>query len=394
MNQVIVDDASPELHYFGNWTLGGDPSDEYMGTVHYTSTSGDRTTFSFTGTWVGVYGTIGVSGVNLTFELATNTGYGASVATNRFNVTQADHPVYRQAYYDSGVLPYGQHNLTMTNENGSVVYMDYIEYNTSSAAGSSIAGAAGAAAIASRIGPMDSIKAGIAVAIVLPLCLIAGLTYFFLRKIHAMQRQNPVMSPQSDYCSSSCGSPSVEKEAENRAPLFMRSLFRSSNPRAALGVASFVDLAESGRCIGREEADDASSPSEGQPQDGGQRTVMARLFRFLKPNAKPAVTPFVHSPPLFYQPQAIGDVKTPLPLHPLRPDEVHISPPVRNLLRGYVPDILPTTPTSEIMVLEHNTTASEFGTSPTASTPRWDTRILSTYERVAKPKHGGRKMKE
>ncbi|EPQ50750.1 hypothetical protein GLOTRDRAFT_96710 [Gloeophyllum trabeum ATCC 11539] len=381
MAQVVLDDTSPELHYFGNWTVGGDPNNTYMGTTHYTTTAGDSATFSFTGSWVGVYGVIGFPGLNLTFALDGGDGPGATAS---FNVTRADHPVYHQVYYDSGALTYGVHNLTMTNKNGSEVFLDYVMYNSSSSSSSASPGnttsqVSQVAAVASRGGPLASTKAVMAVAIVLPLCVIAGLSYFFVRKIRAVEKRLAVIRPQSGpsgYSGSSFGSP-PEREEVNQEPrsMFMRSLFAPRKSRTASRAASVVDLAESARYVDCVEAVDPPSPLEPQrDSDAPQQSIMQRLFPFLrtKPKPKLVVTPFVHPPPPFYQDQIAADVKAPHPLRPVRRDDFHNPLRARNPLGGYVPDVLPTTPVSEIMVLEHNTTASEFGTSPTTSTPRID----------------------
>ncbi|TFK52812.1 hypothetical protein OE88DRAFT_1733804 [Heliocybe sulcata] len=183
MGQVQLDDTSPQLHYFGNWTLGGDPNNTYMGTSHYTTSYTSTMAFSFIGNWVSVYGAIGPSGINVSFLLDSGKEPGW---TSQFNVTQADRFNWNQTYFASPLLPYGQHNLTMFNNNQSEPFVDYVLYNATEVSPSSTPSPSVDLEASTSL---VTVKAGIAAAAISLLCTIAVLAFFVMRKFRALEER-------------------------------------------------------------------------------------------------------------------------------------------------------------------------------------------------------------
>ncbi|KAJ7720874.1 hypothetical protein DFH07DRAFT_933003 [Mycena maculata] len=123
---VIVDNEDDILQYTGTWSQGG-ASVEYLTTTS-TGASGDTVTFSFEGTYVAVYATVGPgSGSNMNFVIDQTpaTTYIAPPTTS---------PIYHQELWTSNVLDEGPHTLLVTTGplNGQSLWLDYLLYKTTS----------------------------------------------------------------------------------------------------------------------------------------------------------------------------------------------------------------------------------------------------------------------
>ncbi|KAJ7174091.1 hypothetical protein C8R43DRAFT_1058086 [Mycena crocata] len=143
---VIVDDRDPLVEYSpqGGWGTPngrGGSSAEYQRTTTRSTQKGDTATFKFEGTGVAVYGTIGSGsssineGASMTFSIdgASPTPYTAPVVTQNT-------PLFHQSLWTSGPLAEGSHTLTMTvgPNQQSIIYLDYLMYNTTSTAGKTV----------------------------------------------------------------------------------------------------------------------------------------------------------------------------------------------------------------------------------------------------------------
>ncbi|EIW77843.1 hypothetical protein CONPUDRAFT_75625 [Coniophora puteana RWD-64-598 SS2] len=127
---VTVDDRSPLISYSGStaWAQGG-ASPEYHNTTSGSYHYGDTATFTFTGTWVAVYGTVGWVSVNglptTTFTLDGN----ESINFQGPNATLAQ---YRYQMYSSSILNGAEHTLVINNTSPtqapSQIWLDFIEY--------------------------------------------------------------------------------------------------------------------------------------------------------------------------------------------------------------------------------------------------------------------------
>ncbi|EPQ55009.1 hypothetical protein GLOTRDRAFT_93590 [Gloeophyllum trabeum ATCC 11539] len=129
MDQITLDDRDPHITYFGNWTYGG-TGQEYWGTTSGANATNMSMMFTFNGTWIGVYGSIGFMGVTADFVLDNG-------EAEQYLHTPAPSGLFRQAYFESTPLAFGEHTIQMTNmANGPTSYLDYIVYNTTAQSGS------------------------------------------------------------------------------------------------------------------------------------------------------------------------------------------------------------------------------------------------------------------
>ncbi|EPQ52955.1 hypothetical protein GLOTRDRAFT_18560, partial [Gloeophyllum trabeum ATCC 11539] len=102
MEQITVDDRDPRIIYFGSWTYGG-VQQEYWGTT--------------SGTWIGVYGTVGPQGANASFILDDG-------AATPYLYISPPTTEYHQAYFESDPLSLGEHTIKMTNlGNGTASFL-------------------------------------------------------------------------------------------------------------------------------------------------------------------------------------------------------------------------------------------------------------------------------
>ncbi|CCM03342.1 uncharacterized protein FIBRA_05471 [Fibroporia radiculosa] len=126
---VILDDTSPLISYSSGWVLAGS-SAEYNQTRHGASTAGQTATFTFNGTSIAVYGSLGSIDVygqpqtQYSIDGEVSAVYDAPIITPG---TYTDHTLF----YCSPPLTAGVHTLGIENLNGtapSEFWLDYIIY--------------------------------------------------------------------------------------------------------------------------------------------------------------------------------------------------------------------------------------------------------------------------
>ncbi|TFK45747.1 hypothetical protein OE88DRAFT_1740015 [Heliocybe sulcata] len=203
MNQITVDDTNTSaIHYYGSWIQEGQDG-EYNSTTHASGGPGVQMMFQFTGTFVEVYGTIGVQGINTSFVLddGSQTGY-----TSTYYVVGSISRVMMQvSYYQSPSLPNIGHSLLMTvnDPSATTVFLDYIRYNTTYADTSSMTSSASASVITvTATAPVPSSAnssrtgfiVGIAVAVTVPLAIAALIVWFFMRRFRRPKHPISVFS--------------------------------------------------------------------------------------------------------------------------------------------------------------------------------------------------------
>ncbi|KAK7050677.1 hypothetical protein R3P38DRAFT_3608630 [Favolaschia claudopus] len=133
---AVVDDRDPTIAYSGSWGPAGS-AEEFKDTTTYSAGPDALATFSFVGTSVTVYGTIGVR--NLTTQPTWAFVVDGSVL-GKFTPTQGmSANVHHQALWTSPSLSVndGLHKLVIkqtTNTTISVIYLDYIMFTTTTSA--------------------------------------------------------------------------------------------------------------------------------------------------------------------------------------------------------------------------------------------------------------------
>ncbi|TBU55539.1 hypothetical protein BD310DRAFT_684153 [Dichomitus squalens] len=129
MNWAFVDDADPRIQYSSGWQAFVNGS-EFDGTKHGAAEAGLTATLNFTGTQVVVVGSLGsvdVHGVPTTLYTIDSAEAGLYTAP----IIQPGGFALNVTFFQSKVLPPGDHTLTITNVNGTkpnVFWLDYIEY--------------------------------------------------------------------------------------------------------------------------------------------------------------------------------------------------------------------------------------------------------------------------
>jgi len=134
---VIVDDQDPAVVYNPStgWTAKGHP-EEYNQTDTVSTTPGNTATFSFEGSSISVYATVGPSkgqGASMSFSLdeVPQTPFTAPGST-----TSTTH---HQLLWASGPLSESSHTLVITqNSQEEQIFLDYFLYNTTSTSGKSL----------------------------------------------------------------------------------------------------------------------------------------------------------------------------------------------------------------------------------------------------------------
>ncbi|TFK35235.1 hypothetical protein BDQ12DRAFT_726180 [Crucibulum laeve] len=125
MSSVVrVDDNDPAFVYSGNWqpTQG---TNEFMGTAHGARTAGDTASFTFSGTSIAVFGTIGNNPDNVIISSYTIDGN----PSGSFFQPRNESTSYRQQIFRSGDLTPDTHTLVITlNSPYPWYWLDYVEY--------------------------------------------------------------------------------------------------------------------------------------------------------------------------------------------------------------------------------------------------------------------------
>ncbi|KIM26746.1 hypothetical protein M408DRAFT_25032 [Serendipita vermifera MAFF 305830] len=141
MSQVfVVDDSDPGIVYHGNWTklaavttlaISGGTTNEYNSTVHGSHTAGDTLTYSFTGTSLGVWGTLDRTAMlgspNATFTMDNLPPF----TFNQTGHVKSDLPNNSMSHlllYQSPRLADGEHTLTVTVAPSATQAMFYVDF--------------------------------------------------------------------------------------------------------------------------------------------------------------------------------------------------------------------------------------------------------------------------
>ncbi|KAF8225169.1 hypothetical protein L208DRAFT_1380750 [Tricholoma matsutake] len=125
----FIDDSDPGIKYSADWFIGGGSGDA-DGTTHGTMTAGATASFTFTGTHVEVFGTIGTAS-------STDSTYSVDGSSNiTFSATprpgQTGDLVHQQLFYQSPELADRQHTLVITSTSvNNSFWIDYILYTPS-----------------------------------------------------------------------------------------------------------------------------------------------------------------------------------------------------------------------------------------------------------------------
>jgi len=118
---VKIDDRDPRLVYTGTWSEAGTSAD-YDNTTSISQTAGSTVTFTFNGTFIAVYGTIGPTASSSTYQLDDD-----SVSTASFPPPAS--PLYDEPFWSSAELSPGIHTLTVAAMgDGDTYQLDYMQY--------------------------------------------------------------------------------------------------------------------------------------------------------------------------------------------------------------------------------------------------------------------------
>ncbi|KAJ7490740.1 hypothetical protein FB451DRAFT_1389505 [Mycena latifolia] len=132
---VIVDDSDEQVQYYGEWERWGS-APEYQSTSTASMTRGDNATFTFEGTSIGIFGTVGPgNGATMNFSVDQS-------PRSSYTAPPAPSALFHQLLWSSGLLSDGSHTLLITHDSSeiqkSAIFLDYILYNTTSTAGKTL----------------------------------------------------------------------------------------------------------------------------------------------------------------------------------------------------------------------------------------------------------------
>ncbi|KAJ7174078.1 hypothetical protein C8R43DRAFT_873753 [Mycena crocata] len=131
---VIVDDHDPAIQYnpSGGWLSLGAPT-EFMSTTRLATRAGATASFTFVGTSITVYGTVGPGGNASTIAFSVD----ASAPLTYSAPTVDSGALYHQAFFTSPILPEASHTLLITRDSSTkhnILFLDYILYTPVSSA--------------------------------------------------------------------------------------------------------------------------------------------------------------------------------------------------------------------------------------------------------------------
>ncbi|KAJ6585658.1 hypothetical protein B0H19DRAFT_1016738 [Mycena capillaripes] len=132
-NVAIVDERDPLIHYVGQWNDDG-ASLEFNGTTKWSAQQGSTASFTFVGTSVIVYGTVGARTAphaSMNF-LLDNSITGSYTPPN-----DMDSDIHHEPLWTSPSIANGSHTLVITqtatqSQPAGEIYLDYLMYNTTS----------------------------------------------------------------------------------------------------------------------------------------------------------------------------------------------------------------------------------------------------------------------
>ncbi|KAG6809473.1 hypothetical protein H0H92_016115 [Tricholoma furcatifolium] len=125
---TTVDDRDPNIQYAGPWVLGGTEF-EYDGTTHGTSTVGAQAAYTFTGSLIEVFGTIGMENNGDPSFAATSSYTVDGGSTVAFTGAVENVTLYKQLFFTSQPLGAGQHTLVISyvTAGKNPLWLDYFQ---------------------------------------------------------------------------------------------------------------------------------------------------------------------------------------------------------------------------------------------------------------------------
>ncbi|KAF9457150.1 hypothetical protein BDZ94DRAFT_1176202 [Collybia nuda] len=127
-NVEIVDDRDPRVKYSDGWAPSGG-NHEFGGTTHGTFLAGSKATFTFNGSSVEVYGTMGIDHKDP--PVSTYSLDGSSLQT--FNPPLPNAIQYQQLFFKSPTLDDKQHVLVVTSTiSETAFWLDYFRIASNS----------------------------------------------------------------------------------------------------------------------------------------------------------------------------------------------------------------------------------------------------------------------
>ncbi|KAJ6457570.1 hypothetical protein DFH09DRAFT_1232789 [Mycena vulgaris] len=132
MNVVIVDDSDPLIRYAGSWS-GAGSNVEFNKTTKVSRVQGSTATFSFVGTSIVVYGSVGPSDLNSPLPSMSFSVDGSVIGS--YTAPDLTSSIHHEALWASPTMKTGSHTLVITQtaaQAGAVIFLDYIQYNTTS----------------------------------------------------------------------------------------------------------------------------------------------------------------------------------------------------------------------------------------------------------------------
>ncbi|KAJ7574093.1 hypothetical protein C8J56DRAFT_1173170 [Mycena floridula] len=129
---VLLDDTDPSIEYSGDWITEG-VSLEYNSTTHGAASSQAHARFNFSGTYIKIYGTIGITaGTGNVDPKSTYSVDNGPVFTFAPNTTFATDGTRRSLFFQLESIPDGEHTLVMRSiVNNSFMWFDYAEFTPS-----------------------------------------------------------------------------------------------------------------------------------------------------------------------------------------------------------------------------------------------------------------------
>ncbi|CAA7269694.1 unnamed protein product [Cyclocybe aegerita] len=154
MSVLILDDTDPSIVYTGRWNRAGS-SNEFNRTTTWTLSAGASARLSFRGTAIGVFGTISTRLRSSREPESTYRIDGGDPVT--FRATQTDRTQFTQQFFQSPLLPDGEHTLEITHpETTEPVFLDFFRLIGTPIEPSSISSASSASTSASISSTTDS----------------------------------------------------------------------------------------------------------------------------------------------------------------------------------------------------------------------------------------------